>query len=649
MKNINSLLEIKINNDYPCLEWESRIGDILIAERKISNKDLYDALKIQKQEGGRLGWILVSNGFISKLQLYEVLAKKFKLPFVSDKIEEQLNDLDKDMLHNIEPEEIIEFQALPLCIKNNKLVLLTAYPKNKKTIEYFKDKFDIQEVSEKVITDQDISNLVKRLFVKSLQTKTIFGLYNRKPEESASIRVTKPQAAVLWVMFVCMAAGLWFYTDQVLLGIFAIIQIFYLLSISYKFIISAAGARHKFFKKKDNKQEKNMEIKEYPVYTILVPLFKEPESILKSIINAIKNLEYPRNKLDVIFLFEKNDHQTIDIAKSLKPPASWRFFYVPNGTPTTKPKACNYGLYFSRGKYLVIYDAEDIPEPDQLKKALIAFNNSNGEYGCFQAFLNYYNKNENFLTRMFTLEYSYWFDYLLSGLFKFKLPIPLGGTSNHFRVDVLKKISGWDPFNVTEDADLGVRMAAENKRVGIIDSTTYEEANRSIGNWIRQRSRWIKGYMQTSLVYNRNPIKLIKVLGFWKWSSFQMIVTGTPFTFLINPIMWIIFLFWIFTHNMITFPPIPEAIILMGTISLVAGNIIMILLNFAAAFSRKYYSLVPFSLLNPIYWVLHSIAAYKALWQLFFKPFYWEKTEHGITNFEAFAFNGNKQPKQDMP
>jgi len=638
MNSINSLLEKRVNNDYSYIEWERRIGDILVADGKISDEDLHDALKIQKQEGGKLGWILASNGFISKLQLYEALAKRFKLPFVSNEIENQIDNLDKNILHNIEPEEVIEFQALPLYIKNNKLVLLTAYPENKKTIEHFKNRFSIQGVIEKVVTDQDISNLVKRLFKKDLQVKTIFGLYNRKPEESASVRITRPQAAFFWVMFVCMAAGLWFYTDQVLLGIFAVIQIFYLLSISYKFIISAAGARHKFFNNKNNEQEKKLTIKKYPVYTILVPLFKEPETVLKSIIDAIKNIEYPKSKLDVIFLFEKNDHSTINIAKSLKPPASWRFFYVPNGTPTTKPKACNYGLHFARGEYLVIYDAEDIPEPDQLKKALIAFQNSNGEYGCFQAFLNYYNKNENFLTRMFTLEYSYWFDYLLSGLFKFKLPIPLGGTSNHFRVDVLKKISGWDPFNVTEDADLGVRMAAENKRVGIIDSTTYEEANGSTGNWIRQRSRWIKGYMQTSLVYNRNPIKLIKALGFWKWASFQMIVTGTPFTFLVNPVMWATFLFWIFTHNVIIFPPIPEAVILMGTISLIAGNLIMILLNLAAAFSRKYYNLALFSLLNPIYWILHSIAAYKALWQLFFKPFYWEKTDHGITKFETAAF-----------
>lgn len=634
----NNLVKESLHKDDLSIRYEDRIGDILINEGYISREDLYKALSIQKKNGGRLGWMLLSNGFITRLQFYRALAKKFNLPFVSEDIEKNLDQLDVVLLQVTEPEEVIEFQALPLNIINNKLIILTSYPKNEKTLEHFKNKFNVQEIEERVITDQDISDLVKRLFKRILQTKTTFGLYNREPEESAFIRMTKPQIIFFWAVVLSIAIGMWFYTNQVLIGLFTLVQIFYLLAITYKFIVSMAGIRSRYTHGKDREIKKSQEIKEYPVYTVLVPLFKEPEAVLKNIINAIKNLDYPKNKLDVIFLFEKNDRQTIDMTKSLKPASSWRFFYVPNGTPTTKPKACNYGLYFARGKYLVIYDAEDIPEPDQLKKALAAFQNSSNEYGCFQAYLNYYNKDENFLTRMFTLEYSYWFDYMLSGLYRLNLPIPLGGTSNHFRTDILKKISGWDPFNVTEDADLGVRMAAENKRVGVISSTTYEEANKSFGNWIRQRSRWIKGYMQTALVYNRHPLKLIKTLGFWKWVSFQMLVTGTSFTFLVNPIMWLTFLFWILAHNSIIFPSIPEPVIIMGTISLIAGNFIMILLNLAAAFSRKYYNLIPYSLLNPVYWIFHSIAAHKALLQLLFKPFYWEKTKHGITKFNFVAF-----------
>jgi Glycosyltransferases, probably involved in cell wall biogenesis len=456
------------------------------------------------------------------------------------------------------------------------------------------------------------------------------GLYNRNPEESAYKRLSKTQIALLVFLALGIVASFYFYPVTTLVVLFSAVQLFYFTAIFFKLITSIVGAKRKLINDK-NSEIISLNISEYPVYTVLVPLFKEPENVIVNLIQSIKDIDYPQNKLDVIFLFEEHDSKTIEFAKSCKPPNTWRFFYIPNGTPTTKPKACNYGLYFSRGEYLVIYDAEDVPEPDQLKKALAAFINSGPDYACFQAYLNYYNKYENFLTRMFTLEYTYWFDYMLNGLHALQLPIPLGGTSNHFRTEDLKKISGWDPFNVTEDADLGIRFSAEGKKVGIIKSTTYEEATCNITNWIRQRSRWVKGYMQTSIVYNRHPVKMIKKIGLKNWLSFQLLVTGTPLTFLINPIMWAVFLIWIITGTHFLNGLLPGFVEIAGTISFIAGNLILILINFAAAFSRKYYRLIPFAFLNPLYWVLHSIAAYKALWQLIFKPFYWEKTTHGIS------------------
>ncbi|MFL0361154.1 glycosyltransferase family 2 protein [Curtobacterium flaccumfaciens] len=193
---------------------------------------------------------------------------------------------------------------------------------------------------------------------------------------------------------------------------------------------------------------------------------------------------------------------------------------------TTRP------LYVATGEYLVIYDAEDTPDPDQLKKAIIAFQRGGTDTVCFQAALNYFNARENLLTRMFTLEYSYWFDYMVAGLDHAALPIPLGGTSNHFRTASLIELGGWDPYNVTEDADLGIRASAVGYRVGVINSTTMEEANTSIPNFIRQRSRWIKGYMQTTLVHARRPIALIRELGLRRFAAFVLLITGTPATFL---------------------------------------------------------------------------------------------------------------------
>ncbi|HCM84331.1 MAG TPA: glycosyltransferase, partial [Rhodospirillaceae bacterium] len=158
---------------------------------------------------------------------------------------------------------------------------------------------------------------------------------------------------------------------------------------------------------------------------------------------------------------------------------------VPESHPQTKPKACNYALPFARGEYLVIYDAEDKPEPDQLKKTLLSFQRAPENTICIQARLNYFNARENWLTRMFTLDYSLWFDLMLPGLERLGVPIPLGGTSNHFKIKVLRELHAWDPYNVTEDADLGVRITQKGYRVGIVDSTTFEEANCAIPNWIR--------------------------------------------------------------------------------------------------------------------------------------------------------------------
>jgi len=625
-------------------EESLKFGRILIHKGLITEAQLDRSLSIQKEKGGRLGWILLSLGYITRLQFFETQAQKSDKYFATPHIDELINKFDKKLLQKITANEAIKYQAVPFKLnENGSLVILTAYPEDKRTLNFFRERFGAEGILEWVVTDLDISDIVKKLFKDYLANLTIMGLYNRNPEESAYKRLSKTQIALFIFLVLGIVASIYFYPITTLVVLFSAVQLFYFIAIFFKLITSIVGAKIKLIKGRTS-EAINLNISEYPVYTVLVPLFKEPENVVINLIKSIKDIDYPQNKLDVIFLFEEHDSKTIEVAKSCKPPNTWRFFYVPNGTPTTKPKACNYGLYFSRGEYLVIYDAEDMPEPDQLKKALAAFIDSGPDYACFQAYLNYYNKYENFLTRMFTLEYTYWFDYMLNGLHALHLPIPLGGTSNHFRTEDLKKISGWDPFNVTEDADLGIRFSAEGKKVGIIRSTTYEEATCSTGNWIRQRSRWVKGYMQTAIVYNRHPVKMIKKIGLKNWLSFQLLVTGTPLTFLINPIMWGVFLIWLFTGTHFLSGLLPGYVEIAGIISFIAGNLILILINFAAAFSRKYYRLIPFAFLNPLYWVLHSIAAYKALWQLIFKPYYWEKTTHGVSVINNVRANENPLP-----
>jgi len=232
------------------------------------------------------------------------------------------------------------------------------------------------------------------------------------------------------------------------------------------------------------------------------------------------------------------------------------------------------------------------------------------------------------------LEYTYWFDSLLPGLDRLRLPIPLGGTSNHFKLDKLQQLGAWDPFNVTEDADLGIRASTSGFTVGVIRSTTYEEANKATINWLRQRSRWIKGYMQTWLVHNRQPLRLLRAIGLKNWLSYNFFIGGTSAIFLLNPIMWIFFIIWL------VFDPAWIGQIFQGWVwhlavfSLIVGNGLAILLNMIGILQRRNYGLLPFALTNPAYWFLHSAASYIGLWQLITKPHYWEKTNHGLTTID---------------
>ena len=345
----------------------------------------------------------------------------------------------------------------------------------------------------------------------------------------------------------------------------------------------------------------------------------------------LQSIDYPREMLDIKLLIEEDDNKTLNAVRDLNFPAIFDVIVVPYKQPKTKPKACNYGLQFSRGKYLTIYDAEDIPDTDQLKKVIALFAKLPENYIVIQCALNYFNRNENFLTRMFTLEYSYWFDYMLPGLDTLDIPIPLGGTSNHFKLDKLIELGGWDPFNVTEDADLGLRAYDKGYKVSIVNSTTYEEANNEPFNWIRQRSRWIKGYMQTYLVHMRNPYKLYKKVGLKGFLGFSFFIGATPLTFLIYPILLSIFFAYIvfdFSFIRLIFP---NWVLFISIFNLVVGNVFMIYINMMAVFKRRFYELILFSLANPVYWIMHSIAAYMGLYQLIVKPFYWEKTNHGLS------------------
>jgi cellulose synthase/poly-beta-1,6-N-acetylglucosamine synthase-like glycosyltransferase len=368
-----------------------------------------------------------------------------------------------------------------------------------------------------------------------------------------------------------------------------------------------------------------------PSYTVLVPLYDEPE-VLPSLVKGLAALDYPPHRLDLVLVLERRDQATISAAARLSLPPNMRIVLVPPGGPKTKPKALNYALATVRGDLVVVFDAEDRPEPDQLRRAAAAFAAAGPNLACVQARLNVYNPNDGFFARQFALEYSALFDGLLPALERLGLPIPLGGTSNHFRLRALRAVGAWDPYNVTEDADLGIRLARMGYRTGTIASTTWEEAPNRRRVWLGQRTRWLKGWVQTWLVHMRHPLRLLVEVGAWQFLGLQIVMGGVLLSVLVFPVAGLaLALTWLaggFAGQSQStleawFWAVAFANLTFGIAAPMAAA------GFAVVRRNRAWLLASV-LWMPVYWLLISVAGYRALLDLVRRPFYWEKTRHGL-------------------
>lgn len=365
-----------------------------------------------------------------------------------------------------------------------------------------------------------------------------------------------------------------------------------------------------------------------PRYTVLVPAYHEPH--LGELLAHLDAVDYPSDKLDIRLLLEQDDEETLAAAQDARLRHPLVIDLVPAREPRTKPKACNVGLEHGSGELVTIYDAEDQPDPLQLRRAAVALARLGPRYACVQAQLGYYNSRQNLLTRWFTLEYGTWFRFLLPGLVAVGAVVPLGGTSNHFRSDVLKEVGAWDPFNVTEDADLGVRLQRLGYRVAVLDSETLEEANSDSINWIKQRSRWYKGYLQTWLVHCRQLRPLPAELGWRGVIGLFLFIAGTPLLTATNIMFWTLTAMWFARQPEWIAALFPGPIFYAGLICLVFGNLSVLYTGIYAARSMRRPDLLGAALLTPLYWGLMGVAATKAMVQLVRQPSYWEKTTHGL-------------------
>jgi cellulose synthase/poly-beta-1,6-N-acetylglucosamine synthase-like glycosyltransferase len=350
---------------------------------------------------------------------------------------------------------------------------------------------------------------------------------------------------------------------------------------------------------------------------------------------AMAALDYPSEKLDIKFVVESRSPDTIAAVQRILGDPRFRLVVVPDCRPHTKPKAIDYALPLARGRYLVVFDAEDAPDPGQLRLAASRFAGDPG-LACLQAELVPENASENALTALFAGEYAGLFGRLLPALARWNLPVPLGGTSNHFRIELLRGLGGWDAFNVTEDADLGVRLARRGLRAEMLASRTLEEAPLTVRAWMAQRTRWMKGWMQTFIVHNRAPGLFLRDIGWRGFVGFQVLVGGMIVTSLLHTALIVSLLVRLGLEGWIGLVP-RDVWDWLSLAILISGYAGAFAVQVSGLLHQRAMTLLPLQLLLPVYWILHSIASVFAAIELIRKPVYWAKTTHGVTRLSRGA------------
>ena len=436
------------------------------------------------------------------------------------------------------------------------------------------------------------------------------------------------QKCALLLLAAALVAGACLNWRMELLVLNAAVTVFYLATTLYRLLLIDVALRHPTelrFSPEQLAHPPNG--RQWPRYMVILPMYHEKD-ILPDLIASLSKLDYPKDRLEIRLLIEADDQETLTAAQALNLHAPFKIVPIPPSQPRTKPKACNVGIEDGEADLLVIYDAEDRPEPDQLKKAAWGFAQAPANVACIQARLGYYNARQNLLTRCFAVEYATWFGLCLPGLDYLQAPIPLGGTSNHFRLDLLRRLGGWDEFNVTEDCDLGLRLFRQGYRTRILESTTWEQACPSLPWWIRQRSRWVKGYIQTWCIHTRDFFRFHDSLGILNSLQFHLLVAGTFFSQLLNPLYWLMTMLWLTCSpaGLDAFFPLP--VFLMGSFCLFIGNFLFVYGSAVACHRRGIPELAKYALAMPFYWLLMSLGAWKGFLQLFHAPHFWEKTRH---------------------
>lgn len=641
-----------IETQFPMHDRQEQLIELLRDASHLSDDDVKRALDLSWANNTTLAEELVVSGLVSPEQAWAALGEIWHAPIVDVNLE----PADPELLRSQPVHAMVGSGYAPWRMTSaGELTLVTTVEPKRRMLRDARIRYGALRVVARTISPRDLEDAIEAACKEQLLYKITDQHADTHPRESARRGLKWWQKAIPFGLPTALVILAFFYANEVFVGVFLAANLVFYVFIIFKTYLAIRAPIRRFFKSMWQRMLGRARVEEgipvlsnavryipddeLPIYTILVPVFREA-NIVGKLVENLDRIDYPKSKLQVLILLEEEDQETIAAAHAAHPPPYMTIMVVPDGQPRTKPRACNYGLALARGEFVVIFDAEDRPDPDQLRKSIAAFqentfrrahmNTAIPELACVQAALSYFNSDYNLLTRLFSIEYSHWFDAMLPGMEGSGLPMPLGGTSNHFRTSVLREIGGWDPYNVTEDADLGMRIANRGYAIGSIPSSTHEEACAQASAWIKQRTRWIKGYLVTSAVYLSHPISFLRTNGIGGALSQFILILGTPISFMVYPFALLFTLItWLGVQfSEIHFPPVA----LDATLFVMVFGMSMLIITSAISTGIRYgWRLACYAPLIPAYWFMHSAAAWRAAYQSIFDPHRWEKTPHGLT------------------
>lgn len=598
------------------------LGTILMRRGAIRPADLVRALEIQTRQHARLGDILRAHGMASDRAVVEALAEQFG----TSVLDPATSRPDPRLIDALGPSRCLQLGCLPWSKAGAVTLVACAQP------DRFEANRDMLEaalgpVTMAILPEDDLHAALigSRRNTLRLMAETCVRASEscRDWDARRFSRLTLGALAAI-VAFTLLAPLAAFLT------LFGIVVLALVLGSLLRIAATVAQLRARRRGTAAAAQPDNtvgFPFRKPPV-SVMVPLYREPD-IAPRLVKRLGALTYPRELLDIMLVVEEDDHLTRDALAASTLPRWMRVIPVPDSDLRTKPRALNYAMNYARGRIVGVWDAEDAPAPDQLQRVVERFAQGGADLACIQGILDYYNPRTNWLSRCFTIEYAAWFRLMLPGLEKLGLVVPLGGTTLFFRREILEELGGWDAHNVTEDADLGLRLARHGYRTELLDSVTMEEANCRFWPWIKQRSRWLKGYAMTYAVHMRDPVTLWRQLGPWRFAGVQVLFLGTLIQFLLAPILWS---FWLMLFGL----GHPLAAALPGWAATGVAAIFLVAevsglaINLTALGAPRHRFLRGWTPTLHLYFPLAAIAAWKGCWEMITSPFYWDKTTHGI-------------------